>query len=54
MVASPVPPPCPPPLEKPTRSTPTITQLESLYQQLCNVAPSGAYRGDKLWCNLVY
>ncbi|XP_059193847.1 sperm flagellar protein 2 isoform X2 [Centropristis striata] len=41
MVASQAPPPCPPPLEKPTRSTPTITQLESLHQQLCNVAPSG-------------
>ncbi|XP_032371507.1 sperm flagellar protein 2 isoform X2 [Etheostoma spectabile] len=41
MVASPAPPPRPPPLEKPTRSTPTITQLESLHQQLCNVAPSG-------------
>ncbi|XP_044053847.1 sperm flagellar protein 2 isoform X2 [Siniperca chuatsi] len=41
MVASPAPPPRPPPLEKPTRSTPTITQLESLHQQLCTVAPSG-------------
>ncbi|XP_035847372.1 sperm flagellar protein 2 isoform X6 [Sander lucioperca] len=41
MVASPAPPPRPPPLEKPTRSTPTITQLESLHQQLCIVAPSG-------------
>ncbi|XP_054467241.1 sperm flagellar protein 2 [Anoplopoma fimbria] len=41
MVASPAPPPRPPPLEKPTRSTPTITQLESLHRQLCNIAPSG-------------
>ncbi|XP_050931257.1 sperm flagellar protein 2 [Lates calcarifer] len=41
MVASQPPPPHPPPLEKPTESTPTITQLESLHQQLYNVAPSG-------------
>ncbi|XP_074493462.1 sperm flagellar protein 2 isoform X1 [Sebastes fasciatus] len=41
MVAPLAPPPRPPPLEKPTRSTPTITQLESFHQQLCNVAPSG-------------
>ncbi|XP_056275444.1 LOW QUALITY PROTEIN: sperm flagellar protein 2-like [Pseudoliparis swirei] len=41
MVASPAPPPRPPALEKPTRSTPTVTQLESLQRQLCNVAPSG-------------
>uniref|UniRef100_A0A7N6BY34 Calponin-homology (CH) domain-containing protein n=1 Tax=Anabas testudineus TaxID=64144 RepID=A0A7N6BY34_ANATE len=41
MVASPIPPPRPPPHEKPTHSTPTITQLESLHQQLCHVAPSG-------------
>uniref|UniRef100_A0A3Q3KDJ1 Calponin-homology (CH) domain-containing protein n=1 Tax=Monopterus albus TaxID=43700 RepID=A0A3Q3KDJ1_MONAL len=41
MVASPVAPPRPPTLEKALRSTPTITQLESLHQQLCNVAPSG-------------
>nr|XP_046243810.1 sperm flagellar protein 2 isoform X8 [Scatophagus argus] len=34
-------PPRPPTLEKPLRSTPTITQLESLYQQLCTVAASG-------------
>ncbi|XP_026198060.1 sperm flagellar protein 2 isoform X2 [Anabas testudineus] len=33
MVASPIPPPRPPPHEKPTHSTPTITQLESLHQQ---------------------
>ncbi|XP_062240685.1 sperm flagellar protein 2 [Platichthys flesus] len=41
MVASPTPPPHPPPLEKSTLSTPTILQLESLHQQLCNIAPSG-------------
>ncbi|XP_068559691.1 sperm flagellar protein 2 isoform X2 [Cebidichthys violaceus] len=41
MVASPAPPPRPPPLEKPTRSTPTVAQLESLQRQLCSVAPSG-------------
>ncbi|XP_042344383.1 sperm flagellar protein 2 [Plectropomus leopardus] len=41
MVAPPAPPPRPPPLEKPTRSTPTISQLESLRQQLCSAAPSG-------------
>ncbi|XP_038559482.1 LOW QUALITY PROTEIN: sperm flagellar protein 2 [Micropterus salmoides] len=41
MVASPAPPPRPPPLEKPTGSTPTITQLETLHQQLRTVAPSG-------------
>ncbi|XP_071339395.1 sperm flagellar protein 2 [Trachinotus anak] len=41
MVATQTPPAHPPPLEKPTQSTPTITQLESLYQYLCNVAPSG-------------
>lgn len=41
MVASPVPPPRPPPLEKPVRSTPTVAQLESLYQQLYNISPSG-------------
>ncbi|KAM6943903.1 sperm flagellar protein 2 [Lycodopsis pacificus] len=41
MVASPAPPPRPPPLEEPTRSTPTVTQLESLQRQLCDVAPSG-------------
>ncbi|XP_040898495.1 sperm flagellar protein 2 [Toxotes jaculatrix] len=41
MVASQAPPPRPPPLEKPTRSTPTITQLELLHQQLCNAGPSG-------------
>ncbi|XP_049907303.1 sperm flagellar protein 2 isoform X2 [Epinephelus moara] len=42
MVASPpAPPPRPPPLEKPTRSTPTIIQLESLHRALCNIAPSG-------------
>ncbi|XP_029296259.1 sperm flagellar protein 2 isoform X2 [Cottoperca gobio] len=39
MVASPA--PRPPALEKPTRSTPTVTQLESLQQQLCYVAPTG-------------
>ncbi|XP_031712132.1 sperm flagellar protein 2 isoform X3 [Anarrhichthys ocellatus] len=41
MVASPALPSRPPPLEKPTRSTPTITQLESLQRQLCDFAPSG-------------
>ncbi|XP_047197228.1 sperm flagellar protein 2 [Hippoglossus stenolepis] len=41
MVASPTPPPHPPPLEKSTLSTPTILQLESLHQHLCNIAPSG-------------
>ncbi|XP_023257460.1 sperm flagellar protein 2-like [Seriola lalandi dorsalis] len=41
MVATRTPSAHPPPLEKPTQSTPTITQLESLHQQLCNVAPSG-------------
>ncbi|XP_033476469.2 sperm flagellar protein 2 [Epinephelus lanceolatus] len=42
MVASPpASPPRPPPLEKPTRSTPTIIQLESLHRALCNIAPSG-------------
>ncbi|XP_034548605.1 sperm flagellar protein 2 isoform X2 [Notolabrus celidotus] len=41
MVASPAPPSCPTPLEKPIQSTPTITQLEALYQQLYSVAPSG-------------
>ncbi|XP_051279431.1 sperm flagellar protein 2 isoform X2 [Dicentrarchus labrax] len=41
MVASLPPPPRPPALEKPTQSTPTITQLESLHQQLCTVAASG-------------
>uniref|UniRef100_A0A8C4NY62 Calponin-homology (CH) domain-containing protein n=1 Tax=Dicentrarchus labrax TaxID=13489 RepID=A0A8C4NY62_DICLA len=46
MVASLPPPPRPPALEKPTQSTPTITQLESLHQQLCTVAASGAHRGE--------
>ncbi|KAE8291851.1 UDP-glucuronosyltransferase 3A1 [Larimichthys crocea] len=41
MVASLPPPPRPPTLEKPMASTPTITQLESLYKHLCIVAPSG-------------
>ncbi|XP_068422799.1 sperm flagellar protein 2 [Clinocottus analis] len=41
MFTSPAPPPRPPPLEKPTRSTPTITQLAALHRQLCIVAPSG-------------
>ncbi|KAM9360630.1 sperm flagellar protein 2 [Symphorus nematophorus] len=41
MVASPPPTPRPPAVEKPTRSTPTITQLESLRLQLNTVAPSG-------------
>ncbi|CAK6950682.1 sperm flagellar protein 2 [Scomber scombrus] len=41
LVASPLPPPRPPPLEKPTRSTLTIVQLETLHQHLCNMAPSG-------------
>ncbi|XP_067378543.1 sperm flagellar protein 2 isoform X3 [Channa argus] len=41
MVASPAPPPRPPPMERPTQSTLTIAQLESLYQQLRNIAPSG-------------
>ncbi|KAF3695618.1 Sperm flagellar protein 2 Protein KPL2 [Channa argus] len=40
MVASPAPPPRPPPMERPTQSTLTIAQLESLYQQLRNIAPS--------------
>uniref|UniRef100_A0A3B4THJ8 Sperm flagellar 2 n=1 Tax=Seriola dumerili TaxID=41447 RepID=A0A3B4THJ8_SERDU len=48
MVATRTPSAQPPPLEKPTQSTPTITQLESLHQQLYNVAPSGAYRGENL------
>lgn len=34
-------PPRPPTLEKPTGSTPTISQLESLHQQLNIIAPSG-------------
>ncbi|XP_070760798.1 sperm flagellar protein 2 [Enoplosus armatus] len=38
MVASQAPPPHPSPLEKPTL---TITQLKSLHQWLCSVAPSG-------------
>uniref|UniRef100_A0A3Q3EJF0 Calponin-homology (CH) domain-containing protein n=1 Tax=Kryptolebias marmoratus TaxID=37003 RepID=A0A3Q3EJF0_KRYMA len=42
LVASPTPPPRPPPFENPLRSTPTIAQLESLYHQLRNIAPSGA------------
>lgn len=41
VVASPLPPPRPPPLEKPMRSTPTIAQLELLYQQLYSISPSG-------------
>ncbi|XP_017267645.1 sperm flagellar protein 2 isoform X2 [Kryptolebias marmoratus] len=41
LVASPTPPPRPPPFENPLRSTPTIAQLESLYHQLRNIAPSG-------------
>uniref|UniRef100_UPI003AAC52F2 sperm flagellar protein 2 n=1 Tax=Centroberyx gerrardi TaxID=166262 RepID=UPI003AAC52F2 len=41
VVSSPPPPPRPAPLEKPTHSTLTVAQLQSLYQQLCNVAPSG-------------
>ncbi|TKS78293.1 Sperm flagellar protein 2 [Collichthys lucidus] len=41
MVDSLPPPPCPPTLEKPMASTPTITQLESLYKHLRIVAPSG-------------
>ncbi|XP_069563848.1 sperm flagellar protein 2 [Brachyistius frenatus] len=41
MVANEAPPPRPPPLEKCTRSTLTIVQLESLHHQLCNIAPSG-------------
>lgn len=40
-----VPPPCPPTLEKPLRFTLTISQLESLYQQLFIVAPTGTYWG---------
>ncbi|TKS78280.1 Sperm flagellar protein 2 [Collichthys lucidus] len=41
MVDSLPPPPRPPTLEKPMASTPTITQLESLYKHLRIVAPSG-------------
>ncbi|KAI3372718.1 hypothetical protein L3Q82_023179 [Scortum barcoo] len=41
MVATSPPPPRPPPLERPTMSTPTVIQLESLLQQLRTVAPSG-------------
>ncbi|XP_070819976.1 sperm flagellar protein 2 [Chaetodon trifascialis] len=41
MLASPPPPPRPPTLEKPTQSTLTITQLESLHKQFCTVVPSG-------------
>lgn len=37
------PPRRPPAIEKPTGSTLSISQLESLYQQLYTVAPSGAY-----------
>ncbi|XP_033973576.1 sperm flagellar protein 2 [Trematomus bernacchii] len=56
MVASPAPPPRPAPLEKPTGSTPTITQLQSLHQQLCNVAPSGlisSFEFDSLLRDLI-
>ncbi|KAK5870948.1 hypothetical protein PBY51_003853 [Eleginops maclovinus] len=49
MVASPAPPPLPPPLEKPTGSTPTITQLQSLHKQLCNIAPSGLISSSEFY-----
>ncbi|XP_054867451.1 sperm flagellar protein 2 isoform X2 [Amphiprion ocellaris] len=41
-------PPRPPPLEKPTQSTPTIIQLESLHRKLCNIAPSGLMSSSEL------
>lgn len=53
VVTSPLPPPRPPPLEKPMRSTPTIAQLELLYQQLYSISPSGANWRDKLWCGAI-
>uniref|UniRef100_A0A3Q2V1T2 Sperm flagellar 2 n=1 Tax=Haplochromis burtoni TaxID=8153 RepID=A0A3Q2V1T2_HAPBU len=48
VVASPLPPPRPPPLEKPMRSTPTIAQLELLYQQLYSISPSTNMGKDTL------
>uniref|UniRef100_A0A3B5AP37 Sperm flagellar 2 n=1 Tax=Stegastes partitus TaxID=144197 RepID=A0A3B5AP37_9TELE len=45
MVPDPAPPPHPP---SPTQSTRTITQLESLHQKLCDIAPSGTYKGYTL------
>lgn len=50
-----VPPPCPPTLEKPIGCTLTISQLESLYQQLFIVAPTGTYwRGQvMMWLGLL-
>ncbi|XP_029366498.1 sperm flagellar protein 2 isoform X2 [Echeneis naucrates] len=41
MVATKIPSVPAPPLEKPTQTTPTIIQLESLHKQLRNIAPSG-------------
>ncbi|KAK2837810.1 hypothetical protein Q5P01_015022 [Channa striata] len=49
MVAPLVPPPRPPPLERPTQSTLTIAQLESLYHQLWNIAPSGIMSGSEFF-----
>uniref|UniRef100_A0A3P8PNK1 Calponin-homology (CH) domain-containing protein n=1 Tax=Astatotilapia calliptera TaxID=8154 RepID=A0A3P8PNK1_ASTCA len=53
VVASPLPPPRPPPLEKPMRSTPTIAQLELLYQQLYSISPSGANWRDNLLKDII-
>ncbi|XP_008292289.1 sperm flagellar protein 2 [Stegastes partitus] len=44
MVPDPAPPPHPP---SPTQSTRTITQLESLHQKLCDIAPSGLMSSSK-------
>ncbi|XP_041793355.1 sperm flagellar protein 2 [Chelmon rostratus] len=52
MVASPPSPPHPPTLEKPTQSTLTITQFESLHKQFCIVAPSGLMSSFEFSCLL--
>ncbi|KAM4615776.1 sperm flagellar protein 2 [Polymixia lowei] len=48
LLASPPPPPRPDPLERPTHATLTVAQLDSLYQQLCHVAPTGLMSGAEL------
>ncbi|KAF7660826.1 hypothetical protein LDENG_00274520 [Lucifuga dentata] len=56
LVASQPPPPRPPPLERATQSTLTIAQLQSLYQQLCSVAPSGqlpSIEFSSLLCDII-